>query len=186
MARIWTVAGGIIGVVVGWMLSILTRHFEEVWFGAKLTIECNGVPGNKDENPDDLYIKFRVRNSTERHVAKNCRAYLVDLHKISNGKVVSGGLIPDTFQLPWAGWDFEPRDIPFKVNQYVDLVHFSKHTSGWQIATKPWFYPSLAPLAEHRGTYRFTVVVAGDGATPQTKHIYVDYNGDWKSATPYE
>lgn len=186
MSTDWKAFGAIIGVVVGWMLAILTRHFEEVWFGAKLKIDCNRVPGNKDENPDDLYIKFRVQNSTERHVAKSCRAYLVELHKISNGKVVSDNLISDTFQLPWAGWDFEPRDIPAKVKQYVDLVHFSKHASGWKFSTKPRFYPSLAPLADHRGTYRFAVVVAGDGAPPQTKHIYVDYDGDWKSATPYE
>jgi hypothetical protein len=126
----------------------------------------------------------RVENSTKRHVAKHCRAYLVELHKISNTKVISENLTPDTFQLPWAGPDFEPRDIPAGVKQYVDLVRFSKQASGWSFLTKPPLYASLAKLSDHRGTYRFTMVVAGDGATPQTKQIYVDYNGDWNNVTP--
>ncbi len=132
-------------MVVGWVLGIMTRHFEEVWFGAKLKIDCN-VPGNKDETPDDVYNKFRVQNGTKRHVARSCRAYLVELHKISNGKVVSENLIPDSFQLPWAGYTYEARDIPAKVNQYVDLVHFSKHAPGWSIATQPWFPPASRHL----------------------------------------
>ena len=127
-----------------------------------------------------------MENSTKRRVAKNCRAYLVGLHRVSNNKVVSENLIADTFQLPWPNDDYEVRDIPAETAHYVDLVHFSKHSSGWVFATKPGLFPSLTPLAAHRGTYRFTVVVAGDGATPAKRHIYVDYNGDWKSATPFD
>ncbi len=182
----WKAFIGIAGVVVGWMLSIVTRHFEEVWFGAKLRIDCKGVPGNTDQNLQDAYVRFRVQNTTDRRIAKSCRAYLVALHKFSNNKEVSENLISDTFQLPWAGYDYEPRDIPAKVNLYIDLVHFSKQAPGWAFATKPPFHHSLGPIANHRGTYRCTVVVAGHGVTPQTKNIYIDYDGDWKSAAPYE
>ena len=161
-------------MLLGWGLATLTRYFDEIWFGAKLTIDCRDAPGKRDETTDTVFMKFRVQNSTKRRVAKNCRAYLVALHKYSNGKAISENLVSDTFQIPWAGYDFEARDIPARVSQYVDLVSFSKHSPGWCFATKPGFYPSLAPLAEHRGTYRFTVVVAGDSATPQTAHICVD------------
>ena len=104
---------------------------------------------------------------------------------MSNGKVVSENLLPDSYQLPWAGYSYEARDIPAKVNQYIDLVHFSKDAQkqGWIIATQPWFPPSLKPLADHRGTYLFTVVVAGE-ATPQTAKMCVDYNGDYRNVTP--
>ena len=60
MATDWKVFSGFIGVVIGWMLSILTRRFEQVWFGAKLKIDCR-VLGNKDENATDVYIRFRVQ-----------------------------------------------------------------------------------------------------------------------------
>ena len=96
----------------------------------KLVIEGQKAPGNKDETADKAYMRFCVRNTTARRVAKSCRAYVVELYKISNGKVISGNLLPDSFQLPWAGYDFEPRDIPAKVTQYVNLVSFSKHTGG--------------------------------------------------------
>lgn len=182
MATDWKVFSGIIGVVIGWMLSMLTRLFEEGLFGAKLKIDYR-VPANKDENPDDVYIRFRVQNNNERRIAKSCRAYLVELHKMSNGRIVSENLLPDSFQLPWAGYSYEARDIPAKVNQYVDLVHFSKKDSGWSFATQPSFPPSLKPLADHKGTYCFTVVVAGE-ATPQTAKMCVDYSGGWHNVTP--
>jgi hypothetical protein len=172
------IIGSILGVFVGWML----RYLDEVFFGAKLKIDYR-ITGNKDENATDVYIKFRVQNVTKRRVAKSTRAYLVELHKMSNGRVVSENLLPDSFQLPWAGYSYEARDIPAKVNQYVDLVHFSKASQGWIIATEPWFPASLTPLADHRGTYRFTVVVAGE-AIPQTAKMCVDYNGDWHNVTP--
>jgi hypothetical protein len=85
------------------------------------------------------------------------------------------------------GPSIRPRPrIPAKVSQYVDLMRFSKQGEGWLFQTQPSFYESLQPLVAYKWTYRFTVVVAGDGATPQTKFIYVDYDGDWKTATPYE
>ncbi len=178
---------GLIGVIVGWGLTFLTRRFEEKWFGARLVIDGKEAPANKDETADKAYMRFRVRNTTERRVAKNCRAYIVELHKVSNGgQVVSGNLLPDSFQLPWAGYDFEPRDIPAKVSQYVNIVSFSKNEPGWEFLTKPGFFESLKALKEHQGTYRFTVVVAGDGATPQTKQIDIDYNGNWKNAVLYD
>jgi hypothetical protein len=109
--------GPTIGVAVGWVLSLLTRHREEFWFGPKLVIDGQKVPGTKGDTPEKVYVRFRVRNTTERRVAKNCRAYLVELHKISNGKLTSENLITDSFQLSWAGYDFSPRDIPANVAQ---------------------------------------------------------------------
>ena len=82
-------AGVILGVILGWLLTAITRHNEEVWFGARLHIDCQRAPGNKSETCDDVYVKFRVCNKAKRRVAKNCRAYLVDLRKLSNSKIVS-------------------------------------------------------------------------------------------------
>lgn len=180
----WGIIGVVVGSVLGWVLAIMTRHYEQVWFGAKLTIACKDVLGNKDETPDNVFVRFSVQNINQRHVAKNCRAYLVELHKISNAKVISENLISDTFQLPWPNDDFEPRDTPAIVKHYVDLVRFSKHEPGWKFMTKPALYSSLATLADHRGTYRFKVVVAADDAEPKTTKICVDYNGDWHNVTP--
>jgi hypothetical protein len=183
--------GVLSGVVVGVVVGLTLRYLEEVLFGAKLKIDCKH-PGNTDENANDFYIRFCVQNSARRRVARNCRAYLVGIYKASKRKVISDNLIADTFQLHWAGWDFGPRDIPAKVQQYVDLVRFSKQQEkpGWQFDTRPPFSSKfsssrLATVPKHIGTYCFKVVVAGDGATPKTEKIYVEYDGvDWKSARP--
>jgi hypothetical protein len=181
-----TVIPALTGVILGWGLNILSRRFEEAWFGAKLVIDGEEAPGRRDETADKVYLRFSVRNTRERHLCKNCRAYLVELHKISDGKVISENLLPDSFQLPWAGYDFKPRDIPARVAQYVNIVCISKTAPGWEFLTYPGFYESLSFVKEHRGTYRVTVVVAGDGATPQTKQINIDYNGDWEKAVLYD
>jgi hypothetical protein len=178
---------GLIGVIFGWML----RYLDEVLFGPKLKIDCN-PPGNTDENPIDVYMRFRVQNTAKRRVARNCRAYVVGIYKASKKKVISDNLIADTFQLNWAGWEFDPRDIPAKVEQYVDLVRFPKQQApDWLFYTKPpmtgkFSSSRLADLPKHRGTYCFKVVVAGDGAVPKIKIIYVDYDGNWENAAAYE
>jgi hypothetical protein len=177
--------GPVVGVIVGWVLAVFTRHFEDRWFGAKLKIDCGKAPGNKMEAPDFVYIKFCVRN-TRRRVAKNCRAYIVALHEVSNGKKIGDSVMHDSFQIPWAGHDFEPRDIPPNISQYVDLVRFSKATSGWDIQTNPGLYASLAPITRRPGTYQFTVVVTGESTVAAKKLINVDYNLDWHSARVYD
>jgi hypothetical protein len=91
--------------------------------------------------------------------------------------------LTDSFQLPWAGYDFEGRDLPHRVSQFIDIVRFSKHPPGrWQFGTKPPFYKSLGKLAAHKGIYRFTILVAGDGAQSKPVDIDVYYEGDWHQA----
>lgn len=94
-------------------------------------------------------------------------------------------LTPDSVQLPWEGGDFEPRDIPSGHSQYGDLVHFSKseeEKEDWIFSTKP----NYIGRKNHRGTYQFVVLVAGDGITPETGRINVDFSGDWRNASPYD
>jgi hypothetical protein len=108
------------------------------------------------------------------------------LYKVSDGRVVDGNLLSDSFQLPWAGHDFEPRDVPAGIAQYVNLVLFSKHIPGWTILTKPGFYTSLSHLTQYQGTYRFKVVVAGNGSRPATAEISVEYRNDWHNVLVYD
>jgi hypothetical protein len=176
----------VVGVIVGWILGMCSRYFDDRLFGAKLTIDCGTAPGNRIESPDSLYIKFCVRN-TKRRVAKNCRAYIVALHEFSNGRTIGQSVMSDSFQIPWAGYDFEPRDIPPNISQYVDLVRFSKNNLGWDFQTKPGLYASLSSITGRRGTYQFTVVVTGESTVPAKKKINVDYDMvDWRNARVYD
>jgi hypothetical protein len=158
-------------------------------FGPKLIIHCDDAPGKTDEAPHGIYMKFLVRNMSKRTVARNCRAYLISIHEVRNGRVMKEDLKPDSVQLPWEGRDFETRDIPFGASQYADLVRFDKEpdkAAGWDFYAKPNHIARDQKLKAYRGTYRFSVIVACDGARPATKDINVDYNGDWHTAKPYD
>jgi hypothetical protein len=176
--------GPIFGVIVGFLLSTISRAFDEAWFGPKLVIDCQGAPKSKDESNDKLWVRFRVRNLSKGRMAKQCCAYLVGLYKMTDGNAVSENLLADSFQLSWAGYSFEPRNIPFAFAQYVDLVQFSKNSPpGWIILVNR---RSLDHLDGYQGTCRFDVVIAADGAVTKTAHINVEYRNDWHNVAIYE
>jgi hypothetical protein len=175
--------GPIFGVIVGFLLSTVSRAFDEAWFGPNLVIDCQGAPKSKDESNDRLWVRFRVRNSNKRRMAKQCYAYLVGLYKMSDGRAVSENLLADSYQLSWAGYSFEPRNIPFGVAQYVDLVQFSKSDPGWIVHASR---RNLDHLNGYQGTCRFDVVIAADGAVTKTAQIKVDYRNDWHNVAIYE
>jgi hypothetical protein len=179
--------GPVVGVIVGFGLNAAYQWFREVRSRPVLKIDCDDAPRKKGENPDGVYMKFRVQNKRPRSVARNCRAYLIGINEVRGSQVMPEDLKPDSVQLPWEGGDYEPRDIPFGHSQYADIVHFSKEKSGWEFSTKPNVVVDRNPkIRDHRGTYQFTVLVAGDDVTPDTKRINVEYNGDWHNARPFE
>jgi hypothetical protein len=152
-----------------------------------LTIDCTHAPRRIGGGPNNVYMKFRVQNTRPGTVARNCRAYLIGIHEVSGTQVSPDSLNPDSVQLAWEGGDFEPRDIPSGhphgiYSQYGDIVHFSKREgeAGWLFQTKPNYVGSK----DYRGIYQFVVLVSGDGVTPATARINVDYNGEWRNARP--
>ena len=76
--------------------------------------------------------------------------------------------------------DYEPRDIPQGVNQFFDVVGELKNSPGWRFTFRERF-SDHAELPNYRGTYRFTVLVTGDGVVPACRKIDVSYNGDWNN-----
>jgi hypothetical protein len=165
---------------------MIYQYFREKWSSPSLAIDCQSAPRKTGETAGAVYMKFRVRNTRKRIVARNCRAYVIGIHEVRNNKVMPEDLKPDSAQLPWEGGDFEPRDIPYGASQYADMVHFCKNEPGWVFYAKPNYIAQDAELKAYRGTYRISVLVAGDGAAPATGTINIDYNGDWKSAKPYD
>jgi hypothetical protein len=189
-ATVMDISSGLplLGVGLGWVLGIFTQPLQGAFFGPKLVIDCERAPGKIGENADNRYMKFRVRNFRKRSIAKNCRPYIIAIHKVSSGKVISDNLRRDSAQLPWEGGggdpnDYDPREIPFGASQYADIVHFSKkddNDSGWLFTAKPGYIATDTELKDYRGTYRIEVLVAADGAKPVRKSIDINYNGHWK------
>jgi hypothetical protein len=181
-----TLIAGVIGAVsaiaavfIGWLGGLFSRSIEERYSGAKLVIDCP-PDGSKDITENAVYMKVRLRNDRLR-LAKSCRVYLVELHEMREGKIIRGNKISDSFQLPWAGYDYDARDVPYKVSQFVDIMTFGKEPpESWTFRTKPKFYQSLVTaLSNYDGTYQFTILAAADGAQPVTAKVCVYYTKDW-------
>lgn len=180
------VIGAVSGAALGFIGGLISEPLRQWFFGPRLHIDSPDR-GNIGETDEGVYIKVRVQNTKRRTVAKSCRAYLIAVHEIQHGEPIGQSVIRDSFQLPWSGYDFDPRDIPHGVFQFVDIAKFSKHSAGWVFATKPSFYRSLTDRTkDYRGTYRLTILAAGDGVRPHTRMVNVSYDGDWHQARVWE
>jgi hypothetical protein len=94
----------------------------------------------------------------------------------------------ESIQLPWAAQGdpvamYRPLDIPKGINQFIDIIAVTN--LGPQ---RP--RPILAvPLSMHDriwdfvGTYRFTILVSGDGVMPVSRKLLVTWNGIWSQIT---
>jgi Predicted nucleotide-binding protein containing TIR-like domain len=160
-----------------------------------LEIDCTRAPGRiggrNTPRQNDVYMKFRVQNTHQGTVARNCRAHLFGIHQVKDtGEVVGENLLPDSVQLAWEGGDFEPRDIPSAHphgihSQYGDIVHFSKREGdeGW------WIFQTKLPIGrkQYSGVYQFKIIVFGDNmSSPAFGTINIDYRGDWRTAELYD
>jgi hypothetical protein len=177
-----------LGLVSGLFSGLLGRRLEEWWFKPRLVVDfipneggfrTEGKWSVADEEYVEIYIRARVRNLGSI-VAKQSRLYLVKLEEVH-----PSGPTPTTFYdslvLRWPGLrpDYAPRDIPRGTNQFFDVVGVLRNRPGWRFAFRENF-TNHAELPNHKGTYRFTVLVTGDGVRPSGRKIDVTYNnGDW-------
>jgi hypothetical protein len=145
-----------------------------------LQIDYKGIDGaNKVETESDVFIRARVRNiGSETY--KNARVFLTSLKEVHQSGVTTPTSLHDATPLPWAGWDFKPRDLPPSpdANHYVDLMRVSKHEPGWIICAQQVF-ADHDKLKRYRGTYRFHVALCADNAILTTCGVDVSYYGDW-------
>lgn len=153
----------------------------------KLAVDYEGTEANRvdvhyKENQtdiDEIYIRVRVRNLGTR-TAKGARVFLTSLREVQNSGATTPTALYDSLALAWAGWGFEPRDIPKGICFYADLMRVSKNTPGWLLSVERTF-ASHAPMANYSGTYRFQVTVTADNAAPAICEVDVTYNQDWHS-----
>ncbi len=177
----------VVGLLTGLFSGLAGRRFEAWWFAPKLRVEFVQSEGGfrtegswKQGNVEfvEIYIRARVRN-LGAIVAKQCRPYLVKLEEVQPSGTTSTELF-DSVVLRWPGYphDFAARDIPKGVNQFFDIVGVLKNEPGWRFAFRERF-SSHRGLLTYKGTYRFTVLVSGDGFKPMGRKIDVTYSGDW-------
>jgi len=91
----------------------------------------------------------------------------------------------DAAQLSWAGWNFQPRDVPPGVTFFVDLVAVSTSESGWNFSLEHMF-ASHRSLWGFKGTLRFEIVVTADNAEFTSCFVDIEYRQDWHTLSAAE
>lgn len=172
-------------MVAGLFSGLFGRRLEEWWYRPRLLVEfiqdqggfrTEGRWKEGDTEMVEIYIRARVRNIGRGRVAKQCRPYLVKLDEVHASGTTSTKY-HDSLVLRWPLRDYQPRDIPKGVNQFFDVVGVLKNRPGWRFTFRECF-SEHADLLYYEGTYRFTVLVAGDGVKPAGGMIDVIYDGN--------
>jgi hypothetical protein len=177
----------LLGSVSGLFSGVLGRRLEEWWDRPKLLVEFDqnetgfrteGRWTDGDTEVVEIYIRARVRNVGRGRVAKQCRPYLVNIEEVHTAGTTQTTFI-DSFVLRWPGLipDYEPRDLPTGINQFFDVVGVLRNKPGWRFAFRERF-TEHDDLLYYEGTYRFTVLVTGDGVQPAGRKIDVTYDGN--------
>jgi len=185
LSSIWSFIAGISG---GFIVALLAEPLRQRMFRPNLTIEfkrddrfVTNTVGRDEAGREwrQRYIRVRVQNT--RRLAKNCRAYLTNVEQLNpDGIFESTGYI-DSIQVKWSARGEEALngiDLPKGVNQFVDVIMTQE--------TIPSFIPQTAislyrydEIWKRQGTFRFTVLVSGDGVKPKFVKLRFVWRGRW-------
>jgi hypothetical protein len=181
------VLSAVISAVFGLFSGLLGRLVEEWRYRPRLVVEfipeeggfrTEGTWKNEDGTQiTEIYIRARVRN-VGRRIAKKCRPYMIRLEEVHTSGTTQTPFC-DSAVLRWPRADYEPRDIPNGINCFFDVVGVLKNRPGWRFKfSEKEMVSDYAALPKYEGTYRFTVLVTGDGVEPEGRKIDVTYNGN--------
>jgi hypothetical protein len=186
MSTNWAIAvfAAAVGLFSGLFSGLAGRRLEEWLFRPRLKVDF--LPGEDAFQTEgrwesggteraEIYIRALVINTRSR-VAKDCQPFVVKLEEVhSSGEITTTFF--DSLTLPWPLSKHTVRDIPKGVQQFFDVVAVRKDRPGWRFTWQEQF-TNLATLSDHRGTYRFTVLVTGDGVAPDGRKIDVSFDGN--------
>lgn len=120
-------------------------------------------------------VRFYVQN-TRRFLAKSCRAYLIQIEKVTPTKTET--IFADRIPLDWAYIGATAVDIPGHTGLYCDLVGASQPSEQLRPHVNP-MPKLLGNILRDCATYRFKAIIAGENLTPQSININVAWKGTW-------
>jgi hypothetical protein len=181
--------GGAIGFISAVLAPIVVEPLKHCVFGPKLKVDFiegdRGFITDTKENgvTDAHYVRVKVLN-TGRQIAKQCRAYLVNVEKWnkSTGKF-EPTIYCDSLQLAWSARAnteeaYRPLDMARDINQFIDIVSTRRIKRDYKVMTNPHLY-RYEPLFKEHGKFRYTVLVSGDNVKPASAKVVFEWSGDW-------
>ena len=149
-------------------------------------------PGNKGEEFTEVkkdywevtslgyYIRVKVCNR-KSVLAKECRAFLINIEKSDENGNFTPTIYCDSIQLQWAcrsGQGFNGIDLAKGVNQFIDVLSTQKDNVIIypKIEMMPFRYEKLF---RENGTFRFTIQVSGNEVQPVSLRFIINWKGKW-------
>ena len=192
-AKVLTVEVGLVGAVaaiIGGLVSGAYQHWRDWFLRPTLRFDFRNCSANDLQSPymphtswdedgqqrDWLVVRASL-HSEGRRTAKHCRVFLIELYEVHDRKKTPAAF-HDSVPLPWAGWEFNPRDAPPSTTSFVDVVRFRKDVSAWNFPFLT-YSNNKASLTGYSGTYHLRIVATADNADPTYCEIAVVYEKDW-------
>jgi hypothetical protein len=127
------------------------------------------------------FVRVHVVN-TSWPSAKCCQAYLARLERRNaSGKGWDDTTYCESIPLPWSGRKddrYKALDLPRDVPHVIDIVSTRDNSTSFRLETLMMLKRHVPLLSAHE-TYRFTIVVSGDGVTPTLIRIRFRWTGQW-------
>ena len=182
--------GGAIGFMSAVLAPIAVEPLKHCVFGPKLKVEF--IEGDRSFKTDTKeqaastgtdahYVRVKMLN-TGRQIAKQCRAYLVNVERWSEStSKFEPTIYCDSLQLAWSARGneaYHPLDVPRDINQFIDVVSTRKPERDYRVETNPQLFRYENLFKEH-GKFRYTVRVSGDNVKSVSIKIVFEWSGDW-------
>jgi hypothetical protein len=178
----------VLAVLSGWVLALFAEPVHQRIFGPRLELVFKDtehfVTHTKEGTPDSLheaiYVRVKVTN-VKWALAKACRAYLVNVERRGSSGQFEATEYCESLQLAWSAQTepYRALDLPRHVPHFVDVVStrdIEKDAFRLHIAV-PLF--RLERLWRTPGTYRFTILVSGDGVRPERIQLCFTWSDHW-------
>jgi hypothetical protein len=183
--------------ILGFLSAVFVDPFREWLFRPKLQLSFDNdsrcvarTPerGNGQER-EAIYIRVRVENA-KRRLAKQLKAYLVNVEIKNNNGEFEQSIYADSIQLAWScrplDARLDPIDLPKGIDQYADVIATNNYSNRYalQIFPLPYRYEQL--FNNDPKILRFTIQVSGDGVNPETIKLIFMWKAQWDKFDIYK
>lgn len=142
--------------ILGFLSAVFVDPFREWLFRPNLQISFQNdsrcvarTPERGDgQEREAFYIRIRVEN-TKRRLAKQLKAYLVNVETRNNNGDFEQSVYADSIQLAWScripNFALDPIDLPKGIDQYADVIATNSFSNSYipQIMPFPYRYEQL-------------------------------------------
>lgn len=193
----WSIA---LGGAIGFLSAIFAAPIRDLIYRPKLELSFSGeedciaetsesteIDSKIRESWDAIYLRVRVQNKSKR-IAKSCIAYLVGVEKQDEHGDFVSTIYVDSIPLAWSCRGeaaYSEIDIPYGTSQYVDVLKTSDR-QDFVFPRWPLFPHRYVSLFNKEGTYRLTVLVAGDGIEPAMIKLIFVWKRRWDTFEAHE